>query len=187
MAFLGRLNFASDEVNVFIDFYNQYIGFDLNGEQIGCGFADKVSGKLTLNAGMIRLEKQAVSLTVNVRYPVSCTSSQVYDAILPAVNRYDMGLIRGKDREPIFMDPNSPMIQTLVDVYRKHTGDTESHSMVIGGGTYARCAKNVVAFGGLFPGDEDLMHQKNECIAVDKVVLLAKIYAEAIYRLAEME
>lgn len=187
MAFLGRLNFASDEVNVFIDFYNQYIGFDLNGEQIGCGFADEASGKLTLNAGVIRLEKQAATLTINVRYPVSCSSDQVYEGILPVINRYDMGLIRGKDRAPIFMDPESPMIQTLVNVYQKHTGDLDSKSMVIGGGTYARCAKNVVAFGGLFPGDEDLMHQKDERLSLERFITMTKIYAEAIYQLTQKD
>ena len=187
MAFLGRLNFASDDVNVFIDFYNKYIGFDLNGEQIGCGFADEASGKLTLNAGMIKLEKQAVSLTINVRYPVSCTSSQVYEAILPAINRYDMGLIRGMNREPIFMNPESPMIETLVNVYQKHTGDMESKSMVIGGGTYARAAKNVVAFGGLFPGDEDLMHQKDERLSLDRFMTMTKIFADAIYQLTQKD
>ena len=187
MAFLGRLNFASDDVNVFIDFYNQYIGFDLNGETIGCGFADEASGKLTLNAGVIRLEKQAATLTINVRYPVSCSSDQVYEEILPVINRYDMGLIRGKDRAPIFMDPESLMIQTLVNVYQKHTGDLESKSMVIGGGTYARCAKNVVAFGGLFPGDEDLMHQKDERLSLERFITMTKIYADAIYQLTQKD
>lgn len=187
MAFLGKLNFASDDVNVFVDFYNQYIGFDVNGEKIGCGFADEASGKLTLNAGVIKLEKQAATLTINVRYPVDYTSAQVYEAIVPVINRFDMGLIKGKDRAPIFMDPDSPMIETLVNVYQKHTGDLDSKSMVIGGGTYARCAQNVVAFGGLFPGDEDLMHQKDERLSLERFVTMTKIYADAIYQLTQKD
>ena len=187
MAFLGQLNFASDDVNVFIDFYNQYIGFELNGEKLGCGYSDEASGNLILNVGMIRLEKQAASLTVNVRYPVTCTSEQVYEGILPTINKYDMGLIKGKDKEPIFIGPDSHMIQTLVDIYRKHTGDMESQPMVIGGGTYARCAKNVVAFGGLFPGDEDLMHQKDERLSLERLMTMTKIYAEAIYALTQKD
>jgi len=44
-----------------------------------------------------------------------------------------------------------------------------------------------VAFGALFPGEPDLMHQKNECISIDNLVLITKIYAEAIYKLSTME
>ena len=43
---------------------------------------------------------------------------------------------------------------------------------------------NIVAFGARFPGQPELEHQKNEKISIDSLVLLAKIYAEAIYRLA---
>ena len=60
-------------------------------------------------------------------------------------------------------------------------------TLVIGGGTYARSAKNVIAYGALFPGDPDLMHQKNECISVERLIQMTKIYAEAIYKLASGE
>lgn len=185
MAFLGRLNFASDDVNVFLDFYNQYIGFDYNGEGMGCGFSDEPSGKLTFNVGLIHFEKQAVTLTINVRYPVTFTEEQVYDAILPVINRYDMGLIKGKAREPIYMAPDSPMIKALMEVYQQHTGDMESQPQVIGGGTYARSAKNIVAFGAMFPGDPDLMHQKDERLSLERFMTMTQIYADAIYRLSQ--
>jgi succinyl-diaminopimelate desuccinylase len=44
--------------------------------------------------------------------------------------------------------------------------------------------KNCVAYGAMFPGDEDLMHQKNECISIENLMKMTRIYAEAIYRLA---
>ena len=39
----------------------------------------------------------------------------------------------------------------------------------------------------MFPEDPDLCHQKNEYITVDNMVKLAEIYAEAAYRLSELE
>jgi len=185
MAFLGRLNFANDDINVFIDFYNEYIGFDYNGINLGCGFSDEPSGKLTLNAGVIHFEKQAVTLTINVRYPVTFTEEQVYDAILPVAGKYNLGVIKGKARAPIYMEPDSPMIQALMGVYQKYTGDTESRPQVIGGGTYARAAENIVAFGAMFPGDPDLMHQKDERLSIDRLMTMTKIYADAIYQLSQ--
>lgn len=185
MEFLGKLNFSNDEVNVFLDFYNSCIGFDCGGQGLGCGFSDPASGALTLNAGLIKADLEAVTLTINIRYPVSCTEEQVHEAIRPFVDQYDMGIIRGRRQNPIYMEPDSPLIRTLVDVYREHTGDITSQPMVIGGGTYAKAAENVVAFGALFPGDEDRMHQKDERLSVERFMQMTRIYADTLYRLTQ--
>ena len=185
MEFLGNLNFSSDELNVFFDFYRRYIGFDVNGKNLGCGFEDAQSGKLTLNVGLVHYDKGSITLNINVRYPVTVTEEQVYEGILPTLNEYDMGLIKVSGKPPVYMAPDSPMIKTLVGIYQKHTGDTESKPIVIGGGTYAKAAKNIIAFGGIFPGDEDRMHQKDERISIDRFMTMTKIYAEAIYQLTQ--
>lgn len=187
MEFLGKLNFASEDTNEFVGFYNDCIGYDFHGERIGCALSDEISGKLVFNVGMIDVDQKTAKLTINVRYPVTLNDEVVYDGIMSVVNKYDLGIIKGKHQEPIYFPEDDPMIITLMDIYRKHTGDTESKPLVIGGGTYARAVKNTVAFGALFPGEPDLMHQKNECISVDNLVLIAKIYAEAIYKLSVME
>lgn len=83
------------------------------------------------------------------------------------------------------MAPDSPMIKALMEVYQQHTGDKESQPRVIGGGTYARAAKNIVAFGAMFPGDPDLMHQKDERLSLDRLLTMTKIYADALYRLSQ--
>lgn len=185
MEFLGNLNFSSDELNVFFDFYRRYIGFDVNGKNLGCGFEDAQSGKLTLNVGLVHYDKGSITLNINVRYPVTVTEEQVYEGILPTLNEYDMGLIKVSGKPSVYMAPDSPMIKTLVGIYQKHTGDTESKPIVIGGGTYAKAAKNIIAFGGIFPGDEDRMHQKDERISIDRFMTMTKIYAEAIYQLTQ--
>lgn len=43
---------------------------------------------------------------------------------------------------------------------------------------------NAVAFGPILPRQEELAHQKDEYIEIDHLMLLAKIYANALYRLA---
>ncbi len=185
--FLGGLNFSDDDLNVFFDFYNRYIGFDFYGTQMGCGFEDDYSGKLTFNVGKISYDRRAVTLTVNVRYPVTFTEEQVYEAILPIIDRYDLGLIKGTGHRPVFMDPEGTMIRTLTEIYRKHTGDEKSLPQVTGIGTYARASANVVAFGALFPGDPDLMHQKDERLSLERFMTMTRIYADAIYSLSQPE
>lgn len=186
MAFLGGLNFASESINDFIAFYNSHIGFDLHGENIGCDFADEVSGRLVFNVGMISLDRDSVRLTVNIRYPVTMNDEMVYDGIMGVIGEYDLGIVKGHHQEPIYIPADDPLIVTLMDVYRKHTGDMTGEAEVIGGGTYARAMDDIVAFGARFPEDPELEHQRNECISVENMVRLAKIYAEAAVRLSEL-
>jgi len=64
-------------------------------------------------------------------------------------------------------------------------GDKESKPVIIGGGTYARATKGIVAFGMTFPGEEELAHQKDEFVVIDNLMKAAKIYADAIYKLTK--
>lgn len=185
MKFLGELEMENDDVQEFVGFYNKHIGFDLTGELMGCGLTDEPSGKLTFNVGMIDLDEEVARLTINIRYPVTLNDEQVYQAMLSLIDQYNLGLIKLKHQPPIYLPEDDLMICSLMEIYQKHTGDLESKPLVIGGGTYARAVKNTVAFGAVFPGEPELAHQKNEYITVDSLVKCAKIFADAIYQLAD--
>ena len=49
----------------------------------------------------------------------------------------------------------------------------------------ARLLKRGVAYGAMFPGYVDTMHQANEFMSLDDLFNAAVIYADAIYRLAK--
>lgn len=185
MEFLSGLNFSSEDTDDFISFYNSCIGWDIHGERLGCFLEDEPSGKLILNVGMADIDRKTAKITINVRYPVTMDDKAVYDGIDGVTERYDIGIVKGSHKEPIYMAEDSSLIGTLMDVYRKYTGDESCRPIVIGGGTYARAIENTVAFGARFPEDKELGHQKNECISIENMVKLAKIYAEAVYRLSE--
>ena len=182
-----RINFANESTNDFIAFYNDHIGYDLHGERIGCPLEDEQSGKLVFNVGMIEADKKTARLTVNVRYPVTASDEQVYEDMMTVLGDYELGIVKGKTQEPIYIPKDDPLVETLMDIYRRNTGDDESQPLVIGGGTYARAVKNTVAFGARFPGEPELAHQRNEKIPVENMTKLAQIYAEAAYRLSELE
>ena len=187
MEFLGRLQFLNDGVTDFIDFYNERIGFDCHGERIGCALEDEESGKLVFNVGKAEIDKDAVRLTVNIRYPVSASGEEVYAGIMRVLDEYGYGIVKGLERLPINIDADDELVTTLMDIYRAQTGDTESQPLVIGGGTYARAMDNIVAFGARFPGEPELGHQRNEKISVENMMKLTRIYAEAVYELAKAE
>ncbi|QIB70414.1 dipeptidase PepV [Aminipila butyrica] len=183
--FLGRIDIINDDVNEFVQFYRQHIGFELDGTAMDCGLSDHESGKLIFNVGKVDLDGEALILTINIRYPVTYSDEVVYEAMMPLVNQYNMGIVKLKHQPPLYRAKEDWLLQTLMAVYREHTGDQTGEPLVIGGGTYARAAENLVAFGSVFPGDLDLSHQANEYVEVDKLVLNAKIFADAIYRLAQ--
>lgn len=185
VGFLAGLNFVNEDISSFFDFYNEFIGRETDGKSIGCAMSDEESGDLTFNVGLIDYDRQAISITVDVRYPVTKTSDEVYDMIIPKLDENGLGILKMEDRPPLYFDPESPMIKTFMDVYRDNTGDTENGPLVTGGGTYARACKNTVAFGGLFPGAPDLMHQKNEKIETEKYIKMMEIYADALERLTD--
>ena len=187
MDFLGQLNFVNEAHNEFFAFYNRYIGFCLDGEGLGINFEDEVSGKMVFNVGMAEMGPESGKITINLRYPVSSGPDPIFDAMEPVLTRYNMGRILIRHQPPIYQDLDSPMVKMLVDIYRSETGDMESQPMVIGGGTYARATPNIIAYGAAFPGDEDLMHQKNERLSLERLRQMTKIYTQAIYKLSSGE
>ena len=83
-----------------------------------------------------------------------------------------------------YTDPNSFLVQTLLQVYREETGD-DSPPIAIGGGTYAKVIPGGVAYGPVMPGAVETAHQADEFISIDDLLLLVKIYARALFALAQ--
>ncbi|MCR4600377.1 MAG: dipeptidase PepV [Clostridia bacterium] len=183
MEFLGTIRFNCDEVNDFVAFYNDHIGFRLHGERIGCELEDEVSGKLIFNVGMIDTDKEKGSICINVRYPVTLEAEDVYSGMSALLGEHNIGVVKQNCQEPLYYPENDPMVQTLLKIYRDNTGDM-TEPLIIGGGTYAREMDNAMAFGAMYPDDVDLMHQKDERVKLENVMKTAEIYADAIYELA---
>ncbi len=169
----------------FIKLYNDKIAFRHHGEDIGCGFSDEKSGNLAFNPGILAVTETGIEIAVNIRYPVTFTGEQVFSGIEKAIEDSVVNLERLKDSPPMYLELDHPLVTTLLQIYREETGDVESKPLVIGGGTYARCLPNAVAFGPGFPGAKSNAHQPNEQLLVDNMIRATKIYAKALYQLAK--
>jgi hypothetical protein len=77
----------------------------------------------------------------------------------------------------------SPLVSTLMKAYKKETWKFFDKPLAIGGGTYAKEAKNTVAFGASFKGHEGNMHSPDEYIYLEDFYKDIAIYARAIYML----
>ncbi|MEG0292003.1 MAG: dipeptidase PepV [Anaerovoracaceae bacterium] len=183
MEYLGGFEFNNEDVNDFLEFYNKHIGYEVNGESIGVALCDQPSGNLIFNVGMIQGDDKSISIKVNVRYPVTLDEQNVYTGIEPVTTKYNLGIIKIKHQLPVYISEEDELVTTLMEVYKEHTGQKDAEPISIGGGTYARAFKNIVAFGPTFPLEPQVEHKPDEYIDIDNLIKMTEIFAEAIYKL----
>ena len=180
MSFLGNIGFSNEDLNEFIAFYNEKIGFNLHGEQIGCFFEDEPSGPLIFNVGVANINEDIASIAVNIRYPVSFTDRQVLEGIESVLEGSPLGIVTRMVQEPLYKDLDDPMVVAYMNAYIDETGYSDAQPMTIGGGTYAKMFNNILAYGAAFPEDENTMHQADEKFSVNSFMKMARVYARAI-------
>lgn len=183
-AFLGTLNMSDSDIVDFIDFFNKNAGFDVYGEAFGVGLEDKASGKLSFNVGTVSIDENRADLGLNLRYPVTFKLEDMMNPFNERIEGTGIRVENFEHQEPLYFPEDHELIKKLQKVYEEQTGK-EATLLAIGGGTYAKEMPNIVAFGPMFPGQPDTLHQANEYIELEELILNAKIYAHAIYELAK--
>ncbi len=183
MAAAGEQLSALGVRHPFVDFFNKKIGHETDGASMGIACSDAPSGSLTLNAGIIALDGEQAELTVDIRYPVTADRERLLDRMRAAAAPYGITVTVLSTQQPLYKDPESPMIRTLVDIYREVTGRDEQPA-AIGGGTYARSMPNIVAFGPCIDGEPEMAHKADEYITIERLETCVRIYARAFAALA---
>ncbi|MBQ9987579.1 MAG: Sapep family Mn(2+)-dependent dipeptidase [Erysipelotrichales bacterium] len=170
----------------FTEFYANHIGLTYDGSLLGCACKDNY-GELTFNVGVIRCEDHKVTVLVDIRYPITLKSTDVCGMIKETGYAGNATVKVTSANEPLFFEVDSPLVKMLLDAYRGVTGD-QSEPVTMGGGTYARGIHNCVAFGGMFPNSENThMHDADEFIEIDELLLQCEIYVHAILNLLDHE
>ncbi|WP_182813581.1 dipeptidase PepV [Bacillus sp. ME78] len=158
---------------------------DIFGEKATIAYKDEISGPLTVNVGRLSYTKEnGGNLGLNVRYPVTTNFEEMIAKLKEYVGTYGFAVADYSNSRPHHVDKDHELIRTLQRVYEKQTGE-KAELLAIGGGTYARSLKAGVAFGPLFPGKEELAHQKDEYIEIEDLLKATAIYAQAIHELAK--
>lgn len=174
-----------DLINDFTDLINTYLLNDTVGRKIGVDFTDEETGELTINAGLFKYDKDGFEITLNPRYPNNVDGEELIEKLTSVFEVLGHKVTLVGHQKRLYVDPNSFLVQTLLNVYKKHTKDLEAKPLTTGGGTYARAMENSVAFGPEFPETISLIHQPNEYVVIDELVKMMAIYAESLYELAK--
>lgn len=166
-----------------LDFFEKHIGMEYNGKLLDLALQDE-SGALTLNVGHFKFYDNFLQIGINLRIPVNTPILKVTDSIAKKCEKYDLETYVAGKQEPLYIPKDNELVKLLCNIYNKNT-NSNAEPIAIGGGTYARAFENCISFGANFPGDQDMCHQANEFVDIEKIVLACKIYAEAIYELAK--
>lgn len=170
-------------------FFRDCIGTAYDGKALGGYASDQESGEITYNFGLIHTENDEITLTADIRYPVTYQIADILDGVRECLREKGFGDVQVNllsDVPYVYLDKDGEVMGKLLAAYREHTGDMTPPT-VIGGGTYARAMKGVVAFGPMLPGRELTEHQPNEYILQEDLSLAKEIYKTAIRKLAAVE
>lgn len=155
---------------------------ETDGSSLNAAEKDDISGELTAVLSILELKDNRLSAYVDVRFPVSCTSSRVIGNISRTAAEKGFGCEVILADEPHHTDENSPFVRTLLKVYGEIM-NVEAKCIAIGGGTYVHHIDGGVAFGAQFPGEDVNMHGAEEYITIEGLLKNAEIMANAMTEL----
>ncbi|MDD4643253.1 MAG: Sapep family Mn(2+)-dependent dipeptidase [Erysipelotrichaceae bacterium] len=170
----------------FVNLYNKLIGLKNNGSLCGINLSDQY-GSLTLNIGVIKKEGSKINASVDIRVPITLNSNDIAKKMSEAFSIYPDSLSIIRVGPSLFYPTDSPLVKSLVAAYRQVTHDYTSTPTTMGGGTYAKGINNCIAFGGEFQNEENChMHDANEFIKIENLLLQVEIYVQAIKNLCQL-
>lgn len=142
------------------------------------------SGGLTSNVAILEYENEnnKLIIKINLRVPVTISLDEIHNKYNTLFDNIEVNKL--SIQEPLYVEKDSYLVKTLVDIFNKKS-NLNASPIAIGGGTYARAFDNFISYGVTMPGKKDMCHQVDEFIEINDLILASKIYAEAIYELAK--
>ncbi len=167
-----------------VNFILEEIGNETNGKSLDILYQDEETGETTVNLGVVKYDGEEMSFTLDIRYPKNGDAEVIDDKVINRINSYNFDVLKKTNNKLLYVPKDSEIVSKLVKVYEAQTGD-KREPIAIGGGTYAKEFPNMVAFGPVFPGEPDVIHQPNERVAVEQLIRAAQVTAAAMYELAK--
>lgn len=184
LRFLKTVDFDPPDLCATLHQLAELIGNDSDGEGLGVGFEDH-TGALTNNVGIIHLNQQQLEIKMNIRCPVTLKMDELYSCLIKAAGKAGMSYELINYNPHFYIDPQNVQVKMLVDIYRAVTGDYKSQPKAHGGGSYARILENFIPFGPSIQDEPLIFHKHDEYISVNRLLILSKIYARALYEMAK--
>lgn len=183
-----KVESAPEELEEIKAWYERYLMGDCYGTRMGIDSDNAEFGRNTLNVGLFHASDMGdgtslVSFGLDYRTNPDLPLDEAVERIRSIAEQNGFSMEITARLDTLYIPRDNPLVSILTEIYRENTG-TDAEPLCIGGGTYAKRIPNMVAFGAIYPEDEDRMHQADEYIAMDRLLLTAEMMAQAMVRLA---
>lgn len=171
----------AEYIDEFVDYYCERFNFDNDGNGFNLKCSDEY-GELTCVNGKVWMEEGTINGTIDIRVPVTLNSDDIVNK-LKSIDDKRATIEIVKYTDSTYFPIHSEIVQKLLKVYQVVTGDRKNMPITTGGGTYAKTLKNCIAFGCKFPNKNNKIHEANEFVNIDDLLLQVKLYVCAILEL----
>lgn len=180
---LKRMDLVQGGIERFLFLLDKLVGERIDGRDLGIKCSDDLSGELTVNLATLKVSKDSISATMDIRFPISKTVDQIYEKVRQTLEKYGLRSEKAHCLEPHYVDEENSFIKALKEAYEE-CFQQKAECLCCAGATYARAFQNSVAFGPVPKERPSVEHGPNEYIMVDDLVKLAEALATAIVKLA---
>lgn len=179
----------SNNVSLMAKFAATYVGFELNGESLGIAHHHDFMGDVTVSGNLFKTDEDSVMFMFNFRIPVGISEAKINAELDKRIQQFNQKHnVRFAERrlfydKPLYTDPQRPLVQKLLSIYNRLTGEN-AKARSIGGGTYAKRIPNSVVFGPVLPHEEYLGHQPNEHMKLSTISKNIEILTSTMFEFA---
>ncbi|MDO9508882.1 MAG: Sapep family Mn(2+)-dependent dipeptidase [Thermovirgaceae bacterium] len=163
---------------------SRLLGDSRHGKDLGIAMFDEVSGVLTCNPGLASFSNGILTVTLDIRHPVTIPGETVLKELQARLAPLEVGFSVASRANPLHVPKDSPLILELGEAFFETTGK-RPEIIAMGGGTYAKALPNVVAFAPFPNALPELAHQTDEYIEIAELMASIKVIKAAMLRLAK--
>lgn len=184
LCYLNSLKISGEAGAVIKNLTELFPHGDWQGNALGLGAEHEKFGPLTHVFSVLEWKDGVLAGRTDMRFPPeSAPLGEMKSKMKAALSGKGFEVTDQIGDEPHQVPEESDFVKTLLEVYTQQTGNP-GYCVAIGGGTYVHNTAGGVAFGPEFPDSEDnRLHGVDEFIREDALLLNAKLYAQALYRL----
>lgn len=179
--FLNTLSLGK-EADRLIRFIAENVGTETDGASLGIKTAAETA-HLSVALEDVCLDKFGLAFKLFMIAPAQVRCEVLMDSLLRSIRNDHMDLVVCSMGPGFMRDKEMPLLKLLYQSYGQVTGNQDP--IKVCGGTYAKFIPNAVPFGAIFTPEKDLCHVPDEHIEIKDLMLWAKIYANALLRIAD--
>jgi len=177
---LAAMPFAQSESFGYVKALNRLFSHgDYYGRAIGIEMSDDISGKLTVNFGVLRFTEYEFSANFDSRTPSCADRADITGITTSAFEKEGIKVTSSTISACHHTPGDSPFVQTLLKIYADYTG-SNPECLITGGQTYVHDIPGGVVFGCALPGKNYNIHGANEYITAQELIASAKMFTQVI-------